>query len=298
MENNTEKSKEIKLYQKNWFIAVMLFVFPPIGIFLIWKLNKSNKVLRILFTIIFVGLFLVQLLFYYAFYDISKESDNPEQTTTTAASVDNSMPANNTSEMVGYIISQAKTDSESSTVETDNEAIAYIEDNIENCFDSNEIMEKMMYYGALLDCKYEDDTALSQIGFQTLKTIKYVYRGIEKETDPVTVDNIAKLKEMLNDYHNNFSNVTKENSSVATTKATTTTTKPTTTTTKSTTTEEYKSTYIINTDSGKFHYSSCRMVKKMNESNKKEYEGTRDELVNQGYSPCGVCNPWYKWIIQ
>ena len=49
--------------------------------------------------------------------------------------------------------------------------------------------------------------------------------------------------------------------------------------------------YIVNINTGKFHYPSCSSVKKMKESNKMYYTGTRDELVSKGYSPCGNCNP-------
>lgn len=49
--------------------------------------------------------------------------------------------------------------------------------------------------------------------------------------------------------------------------------------------------YIVNTNTGKFHYPSCSSVKRMKESNKMFFTGTRDELISQGYSPCGNCNP-------
>lgn len=49
--------------------------------------------------------------------------------------------------------------------------------------------------------------------------------------------------------------------------------------------------YIVNTNTGKFHYPSCGSVKKMKESNKMYYTGTRDELISQGYDPCGNCHP-------
>ncbi len=49
--------------------------------------------------------------------------------------------------------------------------------------------------------------------------------------------------------------------------------------------------YIVNINTGKFHYPSCSSVKKMKESNKLFYTGTRDELISQGYSPCGNCHP-------
>lgn len=50
-------------------------------------------------------------------------------------------------------------------------------------------------------------------------------------------------------------------------------------------------TYILNTNSKKFHYPSCSSVDDMKESNKKDFYGTRDEAVSQGYSPCGRCKP-------
>lgn len=49
--------------------------------------------------------------------------------------------------------------------------------------------------------------------------------------------------------------------------------------------------YIVNTNTGKFHYPSCGSVKKMKESNKMYYTGTRDELIAKGYDPCGNCHP-------
>ena len=100
---------------------------------------------------------------------------------------------------------------------------------------------------------------------------------------------------MLDEYNNSATSTTK----ISTTKATTTTdaTRKQTTTAKRTTTtepaatEEHKTTYIINTNSGKFHYSGCRAVKEMNESNKMTFEGTRDEVIAKGYVPCGICKP-------
>lgn len=50
-------------------------------------------------------------------------------------------------------------------------------------------------------------------------------------------------------------------------------------------------TYIINVNSGKFHKPSCYSVDRMKDSNKMEYTGTREELLDQGYSPCENCNP-------
>jgi competence protein ComEC len=49
--------------------------------------------------------------------------------------------------------------------------------------------------------------------------------------------------------------------------------------------------YVLNTNTKKFHYPWCSSVDQMNESNKQYYTGNREELINQGYSPCKNCNP-------
>ena len=50
-------------------------------------------------------------------------------------------------------------------------------------------------------------------------------------------------------------------------------------------------TYVINTGSGIFHYPSCSSAKRISDANRSEYTGTRDDLIAQGYSPCGNCDP-------
>jgi DNA-entry nuclease len=49
--------------------------------------------------------------------------------------------------------------------------------------------------------------------------------------------------------------------------------------------------YIANKNTKKFHYPSCSSVNDMKEKNKLYYEGTRDELIQQGYVPCKRCKP-------
>ena len=50
--------------------------------------------------------------------------------------------------------------------------------------------------------------------------------------------------------------------------------------------------YIANKSSKKFHYPDCKSVKQMKESNKVYFNGvTREEMLEQGYDPCGNCDP-------
>ena len=50
-------------------------------------------------------------------------------------------------------------------------------------------------------------------------------------------------------------------------------------------------TYILNTNTKKFHYPWCSSVNQMKEKNKRVFTGTRDNVISQGYSPCGRCSP-------
>ncbi len=55
--------------------------------------------------------------------------------------------------------------------------------------------------------------------------------------------------------------------------------------------DQAEPTYILNTNSMKFHYPWCSSVDDMSEKNKRLFYGTRDEAVNGGYAPCKRCNP-------
>ena len=56
-------------------------------------------------------------------------------------------------------------------------------------------------------------------------------------------------------------------------------------------TSKTKVSYVINEDTGKFHLSSCRFVKQMNEENKVISSKSKDTLIKEGYEACKVCKP-------
>ena len=58
---------------------------------------------------------------------------------------------------------------------------------------------------------------------------------------------------------------------------------------KETTEIEYS--YVCNTNTKKFHYPDCRSVSQMKEENRLYTDKSRDELLAEGYEPCGGCNP-------
>ena len=50
-------------------------------------------------------------------------------------------------------------------------------------------------------------------------------------------------------------------------------------------------TYVLNLHSCKFHYPYCSSVIDINPNNREYFYGTREEAIELGYTPCGVCKP-------
>lgn len=49
--------------------------------------------------------------------------------------------------------------------------------------------------------------------------------------------------------------------------------------------------YVLNTNSMRFHHPDCPSVQETAAHNREAFHGTRDELLELGYEPCGRCNP-------
>jgi DNA-entry nuclease len=55
--------------------------------------------------------------------------------------------------------------------------------------------------------------------------------------------------------------------------------------------DSIEQTYILNTNTHKFHDPSCSSVEDIKDSNKNTYTGSREDLIAKGYEPCGQCKP-------
>lgn len=110
------------------------------------------------------------------------------------------VPEPNTSEMVDYLILKAKAEAEAEpSTEKVNKAVEYIRANINDAFVSNEVTEQLIYYGALLEYMYPHTWA-SQLGEDTVKAVKYVYRGVESADDMVTIENVREVNLQLKEH--------------------------------------------------------------------------------------------------
>ena len=52
-----------------------------------------------------------------------------------------------------------------------------------------------------------------------------------------------------------------------------------------------EATYILNTNSMKFHTEDCPQGQGIKDSNRETYTGSREDLISQGYAPGGCCQP-------
>lgn len=111
-------------------------------------------------------------------------------------------PESNTKEMVDYIISKAYSQvtdlSKEERIKLVNESYDFIQKKVisNKCFEDNETMEKLIYYGAFLEKNYKDESkdnelakVVRNIGTDTIQMIKYVYRGNETKESESTIEN-------------------------------------------------------------------------------------------------------------
>lgn len=104
----------------------------------------------------------------------------------------------NTSAMIDQIAHTAKNNVYLFTGYNADDIVKTIKATTPNFYDDNSKMEKFMWYGYLLDYKYDDSSPLSKLGTSLVRAIKYVYRKEEKISDDSTWDNISQVDEILN----------------------------------------------------------------------------------------------------
>ena len=54
---------------------------------------------------------------------------------------------------------------------------------------------------------------------------------------------------------------------------------------------EIHKTYILNTNTKKFHLPECSSAAQTKPENKEEFTGNRQQLVKENYEPCSICKP-------
>ena len=55
--------------------------------------------------------------------------------------------------------------------------------------------------------------------------------------------------------------------------------------------EGAKCNYVLNTNSKKIHEPDCTHASRISDKNREEYNGYIEDLLGEGYTKCGTCNP-------
>lgn len=126
-----------------------------------------------------------------------KESDNTFIDVSDLLTCPTFTAEKNSSAMVDQIAFTAKEYASTLSDEQANEIINIIREADHKFYNGPEEMEKFMWYGYLLDYKYDDSDPRSELGTDLCQAIKYVYRNVETVLDDATHENLLQIDKSL-----------------------------------------------------------------------------------------------------
>lgn len=183
----------------------------------------KNRLLTLIFTIVFTVVFVFSIVYlidigrwklsviiaivvgaigtvYGSANKNEEKTENAEQVAPVDSRVKGTSEATSvhgTSEVADCIIRQAKDDANGPDAEAKAEtAYRWIVDTVPKWYDSPEIMVQVIYRGALVKYYYTGKNHVrEEIGSNTVKSVKYVYCGVETVLDDATLECILKIRE-------------------------------------------------------------------------------------------------------
>lgn len=295
-----------KWYQKTFGIILLLIFFFPIGLYLMWRYGKWNKTVKIVVTAALVIIGIGSLFTPKVKVDsiaLSIPDVQEEYDINTDIPVDIVItPEDATSKELEYFTSDESVTFENSEIETGSEEGSYevyvqadgVQSNVitinvvdiaarekaEKEAEEKRLTEEQAAKEAEEKAKKEaEEKAAAEAEAQRLAEEQAAKEQAEKEaaekaSTSTSVAAVAAGSESqsssnssgLGDENNfnTYDNAQQQNTS---------------------------SSYVLNTSTMKFHRPSCSSVKKIAPQNYSTSNNSREELISQGYSPCGKCNP-------
>lgn len=295
-----------KWYQKTFGIILLLIFFFPIGLYLMWRYGKWNKTVKIVVTAALVIIGIGSLFTPKVKVDsitLSIPDVQEEYDINTDIPVDIVItPEDAASKELEYFTSDESVTFENSEIETGSEEGSYevyvqadgVQSNVitinvvdiaarekaEKEAEEKRLAEEQAAKDAEEKAKKEaEEKAAAEAEAQRLAEEQAAKEQAEKEaaekaSTSTSVAAVAAGSESqsssnssgLGDENNfnTYDNAQQQNTS---------------------------SSYVLNTSTMKFHRPSCSSVKKIAPQNYSTSNNSREELISQGYSPCGKCNP-------
>lgn len=175
-----------------------------------------------------------------------------------------------TSAQADSIARKARDAANSATDEDISTAYAYIKANYTNCFKDKTTMEQMMYYGWLLEYKYEGNAEKQEcytLGQDAEQLVKYIYRGADTADSDNTKANIEQVGKSID--------------AIEQAKTAEQTVQQSASTDTSSTKENSRTVYVTKTGK-KYHYANpC--------GKGTYYPCSLSEAQARGLEPCGRC---------
>lgn len=185
-------------YKQVWATVLFLVLFPPVGIYLMFKYRNSwNKNMKLGLGIASIALFLVLIL-----GSLFGGSDDAlpvnAQTSSTSSFSDEELTFETISE-------NAAADAKTAT-ETDlKDAFNYIRNNIFSLFNDQDTMHHAIYCGLLIENHYKSvNEEYARVGTLACRTVKRVYLHEGYEGDSTTKTNLDSLIKAIQKIENDL----------------------------------------------------------------------------------------------
>ena len=248
----------MKWYKKAWFTWIMIILFAPAGIVLLWKYRTYSSKIKFGVTVVFAFLFLAGL------------TTDKQQTNTEIA--------NEPTQQIEQVKQEEPKQPEKQLAPEIQTIIDVTDMNEEQAQNLNNI---------LLQCGIDKYTLTADNSMDNLRGLNekaYVIKYTDKpEIIMLLLDDksiytiICKGKTLYNGETNTVEMSVNDINSRSESQPVQQTSAP-------------AQTYIASAESDKFHKPRCRAAKKIDEANA-IYFNSKDEAINAGYKPCGICKP-------
>lgn len=292
-----------KWYQKTFGIILLLIFFFPIGLYLMWRYGKWNKTVKIVVTAALVIIGIGSLFTPKVKVDsiaLSIPDVQEEYDINTDIPVDIVItPEDATSKELEYFTSDESVTFENSEIETGSEEGSYevyvqadgVQSNVitinvvdiaarekaEKEAEEKRLAEEQAAKEAEEKAKKEaEEKAAAEAEAQRLAEEQAAKEQAEKEAAEKASTSTSVAAGSESQSSSNSSGLGDENNF---------------NTYDNAQQQNTSSSYVLNTSTMKFHRPSCSSVKKIAPQNYSTSNNSREELISQGYSPCGKCNP-------
>lgn len=278
--NKTQQQKaanpEKVWYKQTWGIILMLILFFPVGIYLMWKYGKHwNLYIKIAVCVAFGVISIIVLL-----SSGTKEVIDNNSSISESLEINEQIAVKYEANTLARRIDEDK-EFEKSLEGTKIELTGIVK---ENKLNHSEIyIEGDFEYGGWYQCEMSDETDVNKVSTGDIAVIEGV---VKRFSGHLYMEECILIK---------FESPTETPTKKTTPKETE---PPTEESTEVETEEIIEETepeivthdYVINYNTGKFHKPSCYTIE--DADNIGTYTGTKEELEEQGYEACKKCKPY------